>query len=117
MSTQASKTTIEAGQKALKDIFLGDTYRFEIPSYQRPYSWTTREARELLDDVIEAMGDGQDDYFLGSFVLVKQPSEKHAEVVDGQQRLTTLTTPKKLRILSEVFSKQVIFTKLPTYRE
>ncbi len=91
MSTQASKTTIEAGQKALKDIFLGDTYRFEIPSYQRPYSWTTREARELLDDVIEAMGDGQDDYFLGSFVLVKQPSEKHAEVVDGQQRLTTLT--------------------------
>lgn len=91
MNIQASKTTIEAGQKTLKDIFLSDTYRFEIPSYQRPYSWTTREARELLDDVVEAMGDGQDDYFLGSFVLVKQPNAKHAEVVDGQQRLTTLT--------------------------
>jgi uncharacterized protein with ParB-like and HNH nuclease domain len=88
---QANKTTIEAGQKTLKDIFLGDTYRFEIPSYQRPYSWTTREARELLDDLVEAMQEGQDDYFLGSFVLVKQPNVKHAEVVDGQQRLTTLT--------------------------
>jgi len=99
---QASKTTIEAGQKTLKDIFLGDTYRFEIPSYQRPYSWTTREARELLDDVVEAMQDGQDDYFLGSFVLVKQPNLKHAEVVDGQQRLTTLTILlAALRDLSE----------------
>ncbi|WP_321337808.1 DUF262 domain-containing protein [uncultured Cohaesibacter sp.] len=70
---------------------MGDTYRFEIPSYQRPYSWTTREARELLDDVIEAMEDDQENYFLGSFVLVKHPNAKHAEVVDGQQRLTTLT--------------------------
>lgn len=91
MDIQASKPTIEASQKTLKDIFLSDAYRFEIPSYQRPYSWTTREAGELLDDVVEAMDDGQDDYFLGSFVLVKQPNAKHAEVVDGQQRLTTLT--------------------------
>lgn len=102
LDTQVGKTTIEAGQKTLKDIFLGDTYRFEIPSYQRPYSWTTREARELLDDVVEAMEDDQDDYFLGSFVLVKLPSAKHAEVVDGQQRLTTLTILlAALRDLSE----------------
>ncbi|TQS70687.1 DUF262 domain-containing protein [Rhodobacteraceae bacterium] len=102
LDTQAGKTTIEAGQKTLKDIFLSDTYRFEIPSYQRPYSWTTREARELLDDVVEAMEDDQDDYFLGSFVLVKQPNAKHAEVVDGQQRLTTLTILlAALRDLSE----------------
>lgn len=102
LDTQAGKTTIKAGQKTLKDIFLGDTYRFVIPSYQRPYSWTTREARELLDDVVEAMEDDQDDYFLGSFVLVKQPNAKHAEVVDGQQRLTTLTILlAALRDLSE----------------
>lgn len=88
---QASKTTIEAGQKRLSEIFLSGAYRFEIPSYQRPYSWTTKEAQELLDDVVEAMDEGQADYFLGSFVLVKQPNAKHAEVVDGQQRLTTLT--------------------------
>lgn len=90
-NSKDSRNTIEASQKALRDLFLGDVYRFEIPSYQRPYSWTTREAQELLDDVIEAMDDGQDDYFLGSFVLVKKPNNKHAEVVDGQQRLTTLT--------------------------
>lgn len=86
-----NNTTIEASQKFLKDIFLSDAYRFEIPSYQRPYSWTTKEARELLEDLMEAMDEGQNDYFLGSFVLVKQPKSKHAEVVDGQQRLTTLT--------------------------
>jgi len=102
LNTPTAKTRIEAGQKTLQDIFLSDNYRFEIPSYQRPYSWTAREARELFDDVIEAMRDGQDDYFLGSFVLVKQPNQKHAEVVDGQQRITTLTIlMAALRDLSE----------------
>ena len=100
---QVAKTTIEASQKTLKDIFLNDAYRFEIPSYQRPYSWTTKEAQELLEDVIEAMDEGQNDYFLGSFVLVKQPHSRNAEVVDGQQRLTTLTILfAALRDLSEV---------------
>ncbi|GAA6164089.1 DUF262 domain-containing protein [Pelagimonas sp. KU-00592-HH] len=82
---------IEANNRSLGEIFGKDNYRFEIPAYQRPYSWTKKEAGELLEDVIEAMNEGRDQYFLGSLVLVKTPGEKLAQVVDGQQRLTTLT--------------------------
>ncbi len=82
---------IEANNKSLNDIMGKDNYRFEIPAFQRPYSWTKKEAGELLEDVIEAMNEGREQYFLGSLVLVKSPSQKLAQVVDGQQRLTTLT--------------------------
>lgn len=79
----------------MKRIF-SDDYLFQIPAYQRPYAWTTEQATELLDDLLTAMGhDGEMEdvspYFLGSIVLIKDPSRALAEVVDGQQRLTTLT--------------------------
>lgn len=65
---------------------------FEIPSYQRPYSWTDKEVGELLDDLIEALKQSDvENYFLGSVILVKAPGLPRSEVIDGQQRLTTLT--------------------------
>lgn len=87
--------TIKAEERTLEKIF-SDDYLFEIPYYQRPYSWTKEETNELLDDVIQAMtGEQSVDeipmYFLGSIVLDKDPSEASARVVDGQQRLITLT--------------------------
>ena len=89
------KQTIEAKEQELKRIF-SDDYLFEIPPYQRPYAWTTEQATELLDDLLTAMNhDGEMEdvspYFLGSIVLIKDPSCALAQVVDGQQRLTTLT--------------------------
>jgi len=89
------KQTIEAKEQELKRI-LSDDYLFEIPAYQRPYAWTTEQTAELLDDLLTAM-DGNVEmeevspYFLGSIVLIKDPTRALAEVVDGQQRLTTLT--------------------------
>lgn len=87
--------TLEAAEKPLLDIFC-DKYLFRIPSYQRPYAWTTEQASELLDDIVTACGDTgeiaeQSPYFLGSIVLIKSTTDPQAEVVDGQQRLTTLT--------------------------
>ena len=83
--------TIKAEEKQLGRLF-SDDYLFEIPDYQRPYAWTTEQTGELLDDLLTAMDEGQDTpYFLGSIVLIKDPSDPRAEVVDGQQRLTTLT--------------------------
>lgn len=87
--------TIEANEKPILDIFC-DKYLFRIPSYQRPYAWTTEQASELLDDITTACGDTTDvanasPYFLGSIVLIKNPQAPEADVVDGQQRLTTLT--------------------------
>ena len=84
---------IEAHERAIGDIF-SDAYEFEIPPYQRPYAWEEEQARELLNDLLDAM-DNRDAsgglYFLGSIVLVKLPTEAQAKVIDGQQRLTTLT--------------------------
>lgn len=87
--------TIEANEKPILDIFC-DKYLFSIPSYQRPYAWTTEQASELLDDITTACGETGDvanasPYFLGSIVLIKNPLVPQADVVDGQQRLTTIT--------------------------
>ena len=90
-----TRHTIQASEKPILDIFC-DKYLFRIPSYQRPYAWTTDQTSELLDDISTACGDSADvtnasPYFLGSIVLIKDPQRPDADVVDGQQRLTTLT--------------------------
>ena len=82
--------TIKASEQNLDKVFCDD-YLFEIPFYQRPYAWTTDEVGELLDDLLFAMDqDDEAPYFLGSIVLIKSDSAD-SQVVDGQQRLTTLT--------------------------
>ena len=86
--------TITASEKALVDVFC-NKFRFSIPDYQRPYSWEAEEAKALFDDLRTAMGMGDpreaSPYFMGSIVLIKDPDQPEADVVDGQQRLTTLT--------------------------
>ena len=82
---------ITAKEQTLVKVF-SDDYLFTIPLYQRPYAWTTEEIDELLDDLTDAMGrDSDAPYFLGNVVLIKNDGDAKSEVVDGQQRLTTLT--------------------------
>lgn len=82
--------TIKASEQDLNAVF-SDTYLFEIPVFQRPYAWTTEQVDDLLDDLLYAMRrDDDEPYFLGSVVLIKGDDAK-SRVVDGQQRLTTLT--------------------------
>ena len=82
---------ITATEKNLVQV-LSDDYFFEIPLYQRPYAWTNEHVEELLDDLIDAMRRDRDaPYFLGSIVLIKSDNNPKSEVVDGQQRLTTIT--------------------------
>ena len=81
---------IHASEKNLDKVLCND-YLFEIPVFQRPYAWTTEEVNELLDDLLFSMDrDDQEPYFLGSIVLIKE-DDPDSLVVDGQQRLTTLT--------------------------
>ena len=90
--------TIKAAELPLGDLF-NDKYRFEIPDYQRQYSWTTEETGELLDDLLHALKEVEvlekvneaSPYFLGSIVIVKSDDLPKADVVDDQQRITTLT--------------------------
>ena len=87
--------TIEAKELQLVSIF-DDSYRFEIPEYQRPYAWTTEQTGELLDDLLCAVGQGEyvgdaPPYFLGSIVIIKDGRQPQAQIVDGQQRIISLT--------------------------
>ena len=83
--------TIKASEQNLDSVFHRD-YEFQIPVYQRPYAWDLEQVGELFDDLVDAMGRGEDEpYFLGSVVLIKHGDDPKSDVVDGQQRLTTLT--------------------------
>lgn len=87
---------LTAHEKQLSQIFSTE-YVFSIPGYQRPYSWQKEQARDLINDLIDFLGGRQGSiaemqpYFLGSIVLIKTEGSPQADVVDGQQRLTTLT--------------------------
>lgn len=89
--------SITGKEWGIGELFEGK-FVFRIPPYQRPYAWETEQARELFDDLDNALGSLQqnqmDDappYFLGSIVVIKEDARPDADVVDGQQRLTTLT--------------------------
>lgn len=82
---------ITGAEYPLAKIFSSD-FDYEIPPYQRPYAWTKDEAGELFDDLLNFYQTEQDDsYFLGSIVLIKEDGKPRSEVIDGQQRLTSLT--------------------------
>jgi uncharacterized protein with ParB-like and HNH nuclease domain len=81
--------------KTIREIF-GDAQAFyQMPDYQRPYSWEDEQVDQLWDDIYTAYNNNKEDkeidknYFLGSMILI--PNGKAFDVVDGQQRLTTLT--------------------------
>lgn len=83
---------LTAHEHPLNKLFSSD-FEFTIPHYQRPYAWGTEQTMQLLDDLSGAIDrDLGDPYFLGSLVLVKEGEKSPVvDVIDGQQRLTTLT--------------------------
>lgn len=90
-----SKLTID--QKNIKDLFSDKKSDFLIPDYQRPYAWTDTECTTLWEDIFSfAFPDNDyskfdsdnDEYFLGPIVTFKNNNK--LEIIDGQQRLTTL---------------------------
>jgi hypothetical protein len=60
---------------------------FHIPRFQRPYSWDDENINEFWNDVVV---NQTEDYFIGSMVVYKKDKQQFG-VVDGQQRLTTIT--------------------------
>ena len=82
--------------QAIKNPFVAlvnGTKQFIIPTFQRDYSWTTEQCQHMWDDIVRA-GSSDGDHFIGSFVYVAGNTAAVFSswlVVDGQQRLTTLT--------------------------
>ena len=74
--------------QTIEQFFTGKT--LEIPAYQRDYAWSTSNIDDLFEDIEEAMElDGG--HYLGTFILSQIGRTAPVKVVDGQQRLTTLT--------------------------
>ena len=77
--------------------FLKKSPQFVIPIYQRTYSWTERECRQLWDDIVRTgSNDAVSAHFVGSIVYIEKglyqvSSQSPLLVIDGQQRLTTVT--------------------------
>jgi hypothetical protein len=77
----------ELNNAALRERFVGDVSEsFWVPAFQRGYRWGAHEVRRLLDDIWESKGSP---YYLQP-VVVKELSDGRWELIDGQQRLTTL---------------------------
>ena len=82
--------SIEASAKSLRSI-LGDTKGINVPWYQREYKWQAKQIDEVFSDILVFFGQNEgQSAFLGSIVFC--PGDEGCdEVVDGQQRLTTLS--------------------------
>ncbi len=80
--------SVSSTQSTLRDLFAPGA-QLAMPPYQRSYSWGEKEATDLLGDLVDAASE-DDAHFIGAIVLVDRLN-KPTEIVDGQQRLTTLT--------------------------
>lgn len=75
----------------INDLIKEKPFSFYIPSYQRGYRWTERQVTDLLDDICEFIKKDKtkDEFYCLQPVVVK-PNNDTWEVIDGQQRLTTI---------------------------
>lgn len=95
MSNVMSKLNVD--QKNIKTLLTDKKSDFLIPDYQRPYAWQEEECQTLWEDIFTfaipsedaTKFNSEDEYYLGPIVTFKNSSNK-LEVIDGQQRLTTI---------------------------
>lgn len=81
-------TNIIPQQLSIKEL-LSNGNRYIIPMYQRNYAWEEGEITQLIQDVIDYLPDKRN-YYIGTLVVFKRPNASF-EIIDGQQRLTTLS--------------------------
>jgi len=81
--------TFETQKTDIAKIFSNTKIIHRVPNYQRPYSWRDDQINNLWEDLY----DSESEYFLGTFVFNNEYLNLRniKEVVDGQQRLLTLT--------------------------
>lgn len=71
-------------------LFDSSQKSYEIPVYQRAYSWEKQNWKTFLDDLLEQV-QGHNNYFFGNLLLEVIQKNRKYEIIDGQQRVTTLT--------------------------
>lgn len=81
--------SIAAEVQRIRDVF-GPGTDIRVPPFQRAYAWEDSEVEILIQDLLEAFRT-RTVYFLGAIVVIRPRNRGPSDVVDGQQRLTTLT--------------------------
>lgn len=79
------QTGLDANASTAGSLFSSSV--FEVPPFQREYSWTSDEVREFFGDIQSALD--QESYFLGLIIITEEKSRR--QIVDGQQRIVTLS--------------------------
>lgn len=88
---------MKANETKVEDFLSSNKTQFVIPVYQRNYDWSTSQCKQLLDDILKVgTSKKMNAHFIGSVVYVHDDVYtssriKELTVIDGQQRLTTLT--------------------------
>lgn len=88
---------MDANKTKVEDFLSSNKTQFVIPVYQRNYDWSTGQCKQLLDDILEVGANKKmNAHFIGSIVYVHDDvyttsRNKELTIIDGQQRLTTLT--------------------------
>jgi len=87
----ADQFTLNADDVDISELFEGSS-QFTVPDYQREYSWGDEQLGELWDDIM-ALTRSRDNHYLGSIIIIQKSGNeiKQQELVDGQQRLTTIS--------------------------
>ncbi|MEB3309489.1 MAG: DUF262 domain-containing HNH endonuclease family protein [Snowella sp.] len=98
---------LHAYTRTISDLF-SVKRKYVVPRFQRAYSWSKEQVKELWEDItsnIEINGEviSHEEYFIGALVLVGDDKSNVMQIVDGQQRLTTITI--LLSVLCERFKK------------
>lgn len=88
---------MKASETKVEDFLSSNKTQFVIPVYQRNYDWSTSQCKQLLDDILEVgINKEMNAHFIGSIVYIHDDVYtssriKELSIIDGQQRLTTLT--------------------------
>jgi len=102
----------KSGKKSISGLF-SCRKQFKIPRFQREYSWSKIELTEFLDDILKRIRLSENgeldttEYFWGSLLLVGDLDDQRKReiyVVDGQQRITTMTI--FLSVIAKLFTKE-----------
>lgn len=65
-------------------------HQLAVPIYQRPYAWEDKHISDLFSDLHNAISGNENEYFLGTIVLSEKENSSELEIVDGQQRITSI---------------------------
>ncbi|WP_240733846.1 GmrSD restriction endonuclease domain-containing protein [Herbaspirillum huttiense] len=85
-STDALKTDL----LSVGALFGTSESSYTIPVYQRNYAWRAEQIQQLIIDIQDALREAESSYFLGNLIVTERKDVNSFEVIDGQQRLTTL---------------------------